>query len=146
MLGVRTVQSWADEELARAASQVFEKVNAILPDRLRRNFEDIPMFVPAFHISIVLKETLAVVRQGTDERRKLEFDYQRADGQQSHRTVQPLGLFYWGATWSLGSWCELRQDFRNFRLDRMAEVQLLSEQFEPMPGRTLPDFMAAVGD
>ena len=146
VLGVRTVQSWGDSELAQAAISVLNKVDAILPDRLRQDFETIPLFAPAFHVPSTLKEVLATLRKGATDRQKVDFDYQRADGQKSHRTVQPLGLFYWGATWSLGSWCELRQDFRNFRLDRMENVTLLNEFFEAMPGRTLQDFMASTYD
>ena len=146
VLGVRTVQSWGDRDLAQAACVVLDKVNAILPERLREDFESIPLFVPAFHVSIAVKEALAILRKGTTNCQKVQFKYQRADGQKSCRTVQPLGLFYWGATWSLGSWCELRQDFRNFRLDRMMQVELLNEYFESSPGRSLQDYMNAMCD
>ena len=56
------------------------------------------------------------------------------------RTVQPLGVFYWGSSWSLGAWCELRRDFRNFRLDRVTKLDVLAETFTDLPGRTLRDF------
>ena len=141
VLGVRTVQSWGDDALAAAATQVLNKVDAVLPERLRQDFDNIPLFVPAFHISSEVKATLAIVRQGISEQRKLDFAYQRADGAKSQRIVHPLGLFYWGATWSLGSWCELRQDFRNFRLDRMTSPTLLADRFELQMGRTLQDFL-----
>ncbi|MEM9569321.1 MAG: HTH domain-containing protein, partial [Cyanobacteria bacterium P01_E01_bin.34] len=55
VLGVRTVQSWGDRDLAQAASVVLDKVNAILPERLRDDFESIPLFVPAFHVSKTVK-------------------------------------------------------------------------------------------
>jgi predicted DNA-binding transcriptional regulator YafY len=42
-------------------------------------------------------------------------------------------------TWSLGAWCELRTDFRNFRIDRIKALEVLAETFEPTPGRTLQD-------
>ena len=47
----------------------------------------------------------------------------------SSRTVWPLGLVFWGPTWTLGAWCELRQDFRTFRLDRMQNLQVLDATF-----------------
>ena len=58
--------------------------------------------------------------------------------------MQPLGVFFWGATWSLGAWCELRTGFRNFRTDRIEELAVLGETFEPQPGRTLRDFFRHV--
>lgn len=44
-------------------------------------------------------------------------------------TVRPLGIFFWGRTWTLVAWCELRRDFRNFRLDRVAASTMLDETF-----------------
>jgi predicted DNA-binding transcriptional regulator YafY len=60
------------------------------------------------------------------------------------RSVRPLGLFYWGSRWSLAAWCELRQGFRSFRLDRIDRCEVREEVFEPEPGRTLEDFFAHV--
>jgi predicted DNA-binding transcriptional regulator YafY len=76
------------------------------------------------------------------EHRKARFAYSREDGEASLRTVWPLGLFYWGAVWTLAAWCEMRQDFRNFRLDRIEEAEVTDESFVLQPGRTLDDFLA----
>ena len=58
----------------------------------------------------------------------------------------PLGLYFWGSVWTLGAWCELRQDFRNFRLDRIEEMSLLDETFENESPATLEDFIKAMTD
>jgi predicted DNA-binding transcriptional regulator YafY len=50
-----------------------------------------------------------------------------------------LGLFFWGKTWSVGAYCELRKDFRNFSAERVTDLTLLEEKFESVPGRTLHD-------
>ncbi|NNF96126.1 MAG: WYL domain-containing protein, partial [Halobacteria archaeon] len=65
----------------------------------------------------------------------------REDGQYSNRIVHPLGLFYWGKVWTLVGWCELRDAFRHFRLDRMTTVEKLNEKFELIKGRTLQDYL-----
>jgi predicted DNA-binding transcriptional regulator YafY len=59
--------------------------------------------------------------------------------------VRPLGAFFWGRSWTLAAWCELRQDFRNFRLDRIARADLLADTFADEPGRTLGDLLARYG-
>jgi len=56
--------------------------------------------------------------------------------------VHPLGLAYWGHTWTLTASCEMRRAFRNFRLDRIDGLQILEDRFEDEPGRTLDDFLA----
>lgn len=63
-----------------------------------------------------------------------------ADAATSERTMHPLALFYWGAAWTLAVWCELRDDFRNFRLDRIAKLKILDEMYSEEPGRSLADF------
>jgi predicted DNA-binding transcriptional regulator YafY len=61
--------------------------------------------------------------------------------QQSERTVRPLSLAYFGTVWILAAWCELREDFRTFRLDRIGEFQVTAERFRPERGKTLHDFL-----
>ncbi len=84
---------------------------------------------------------LAQLRFAIDQQYRVHFDYRRGDGEASKRTVWPLGLFFWGNVWTLASWCELRESFRNFRLDRMGRVQQLEERYPTMEGRTLDDML-----
>ena len=55
------------------------------------------------------------------------------------RTLRPLGCFYWGKVWTLAAWCERRNDFRSFRVDRVTYVRRLEDRFRDEPGRTLAD-------
>jgi predicted DNA-binding transcriptional regulator YafY len=66
-------------------------------------------------------------------------------GDRSERVVRPLGAFFWGKLWTLTAWCELRDDFRNFRLDRIQGFEVLPQPFEDEPGRTLRDFLRRYG-
>ena len=63
-------------------------------------------------------------------------------GQHSSRNIHPLGLFYWGKVWTLVAWCELRDAFRHFRLDRIQRLSVLPQHFESRPGQTLQDFLS----
>ena len=53
-----------------------------------------------------------------------------------------LGLYFWGNRWTLAAWCELRQDYRSFRPDRIRELTLLTDRFDPGDGINLADFLA----
>ena len=55
--------------------------------------------------------------------------YQKADGEHSNRVLIPLGLVYWGQKWTLIAWCQLRHDYREFRLDRIQALVVESEKF-----------------
>ena len=58
--------------------------------------------------------------------------------------MRPLGCFYWGAVWTLAAWCETRDGFRNFRVDRIAALEVLDERFRDEPGKTLADLLRQV--
>ena len=143
-LGSRMVQGWTDKELGAAAERALLKIDSVLPNELRIRLDRQALLVPDFHISSAHLEPMSLLRQAIDAQRKLRFGYRRADGLATRRVVHPLGLFFWGGGWSLGAWCELRGEFRNFRLDRMTDLELLAETFAAVPGRTLADFLRQV--
>ena len=67
--------------------------------------------------------------------------YRDETGAETRRTVRPLGLVFWGKVWTLVAWCELRGDFRMFRVDGIAAAEAAGP-FRPEPGRTLAEFYA----
>jgi predicted DNA-binding transcriptional regulator YafY len=144
VLGVRVVTSWGDASLARAANGALGRVEAALPDRLKARLNAIPLYAPGFHIPPDKVAALATLRQAIEDRTKVWFAYRSGDDDHTERVVRPLGLFFWGYAWSLTAWCELRDDFRSFRLDRVTSYTVLSDRFEVEPGRTLEDFFRAM--
>ncbi|HZP58376.1 MAG TPA: YafY family protein [Dehalococcoidia bacterium] len=145
-LGARIVASWSDPALARAANEALARVEAVLPDRLRDRLASTPLFAPGFHVPAAWSDTLASLRGALQARRKVRLDYESAREERTDRVVRPLGLFFWGTIWSLTGWCELREDFRTFRLDRMHAMELLPERFADEPGKTIEDYFARVSD
>lgn len=141
MLGVRIVESWADEDLARAAMDVAAKVEAVVPERLRDHMACVPLLAPAEHAAIPLTFDLGALRRALGERRKVAFAYRDVVGDVTERVVRPLSLAYFGPVWLLAAWCELRNDFRTFRLDRISGFTPTQEHFRDEPGRTLHDFL-----
>jgi predicted DNA-binding transcriptional regulator YafY len=140
VLGARVVSSWTDPELARAAESALERIAAALPEDLRARLVDSRLYAPGFHVPEPLFERLRLLREAASERRKAWLIYRDVNGERTERTIRPLGLFFWGVTWSLTAWCEQRNDFRNFRLDRAEELHLLEEPFQDEPGKRLEDF------
>ena len=61
-------------------------------------------------------------------------------GRGTVREVRPLGLWFWGKVWTLIAWCEMRGDFRAFRIDRIASVVCTDRKFKPEKGKLLADF------
>lgn len=146
LLGARMVQVWTDKGLARAALQAISKIEKVIPEHLKPELVREEMLVPDFSISPEVAAHLALLRSAIQQQQKIAYDYIRLDGEHSSRIAHPLGLFYWGKVWTLVAWCELRQAFRHFRLDRIQRIEMLSQAFQSVPGRTLRDFLATVCD
>lgn len=144
VLGARMVEAWGDVALARRARAVLSKVKTVLPAKLEQRLDKVQLFAPGFHVPEPVRLNLEPLRRAIAEHRRVRLDYTRADGERSDRRVRPLGLFFWGRSWTLLAWCELRDDFRNFRPDRMAEVEVLAETFAPEAGKDLDAFLAIV--
>jgi len=141
-VGARLVQTWADAGLAKAAASALPRLEAVLPEPIRQQSADPPIFAPDFMVSPDLRETLRQIRAAIQDRRYLHLTYADGKGHPTERRIQPLGLFFWGATWTLGGWCELRQGFRSFRVDRVKVLRVLEDHFETTDGRTLSDLIA----
>jgi predicted DNA-binding transcriptional regulator YafY len=84
---------------------------------------------------------LADLRRALRTQLKVHFAYRNVYGLDSVRTVRPLSLAYFGPVWMLAAWCELRNDFRTFRLDRIENFGLKEDRFRQEPGKTLHDFL-----
>ncbi len=140
-LGARLVESWADVSLATAAQSALSKIETVLPDDLKSSLGNTLLFSPFTRISPEISTTMAEIRFAADKRRKVSLQYSDAKGDSSMRIIWPLGLFFWGSVWTIGAWCELRDDFRVFRLDRIDSLCVLDENYPQETGRSLQDLI-----
>jgi predicted DNA-binding transcriptional regulator YafY len=145
VLGARIVAQFGDPALARASESILSKVAGVLPKDLEPLLADTRLFVPPTRSGARSAAALAVAREALLAKRRLHLKYANDKGEESERDVRPLGLFFWGKTWTLAAWCEMRTGFRNFRLDRIGAATV-GDRFEEEPGRTLRDMLAQYGD
>lgn len=144
VLGARIVRQVGDPALAHASESILAKVANVLPQDLEPLLADAKLFMPSRAGAARSDAALAASREALIARRRLTMSYGDEGGRQSERTVRPLGVFFWGRTWTLAAWCELRTDFRNFRLDRVSAIAI-GEPFTDEPGRTLRDMLTRYG-
>ena len=106
------------------------------------------IYAPPMGLEPAVQATLLTLRQAAQSQRKVWVSYRDGADQVTQRTLRPLGCFYWGKVWTLAAWCETRNDFRSFRLDRMHEVQVLegaAGQFRAESGKALADYLREAG-
>lgn len=132
----------ADRELADAAGAALEKIAAALPRERRRDLGRMPLFVTAD--GDYPSDSLGPMRMAIREKLKANIDYRDAQGTHTERLVWPLGLFYWGKVWTFVAWCELRRQFRDFRVDRVLSFENAGEHYPEEPGRSLADYFQMI--
>lgn len=142
--GARLIESWGGASLAAGARSAIAKISAVLPPDKRRTLEATPVHAPNFFINERISQYMDDLRRAVNESRYVELHYADIDAKESIRRVRSLGLFYWGDRWTLGAWCELRQDFRNFRLDRISRLDVSDERFKDETGKRLNDYLKAM--
>ncbi|GIW18133.1 MAG: DNA-binding transcriptional regulator [Tepidiforma sp.] len=144
VLGSRLVQAWADAPAAKAAAAALQRIEAALPPELRERLVETPVYTPVRGPGERFAARLSELREAIDGRRYLTLRYTDSAGAATARRVRPLGLFFWGWSWTLLAWCELRNDFREFRLDRIAAAEVEAERFPRERGREIHDFLRRV--
>ncbi|MBV7256781.1 YafY family transcriptional regulator [Pacificimonas sp. WHA3] len=135
--GLRMVNSWGGMSMARAAVEAMVKIESVLPEALRGRVADTRIFAPPMNLSEDVRKLIDVIEAAIANREILRFDYEDQHGNQTSRQVHPLGLWFWGKVWTLVSWCETRQDFRMFRLDRTIGLAATGGTFTPVAERSL---------
>ena len=143
-VGARMVEAWGGPVLAESARTAIEKIVAALPADRRLAVEQTRLYAPGFHVDAKAMQQLEAVRAAIGARRVLRLDYRDAGNKPSAREVWPLALYFWGGAWTIGAWCESRDDFRNFRVDRIAALEALARRYPDQPGRRLADFLRAM--
>jgi predicted DNA-binding transcriptional regulator YafY len=144
VLGARVVRQFGDPALARASESILNKVAAVLPKELEPLLAETRLFVPTTIGGSRSADGLAIAREALVAHRRIKMHYDNGRGETTDRIVRPLGVFFWGRTWTLAAWCELRVGFRNFRLDRVKTAAML-DHFEDQPGQTLRDLLSQYG-
>jgi len=135
--GARMVRAWGGVTMARAAEEALVKIEAVLPDEARARVASTSIFAPVHDMGDTVRALIDDIEHAVETRDVLAIQYRDVSGAATERTVHPLGLWYWGKVWTLIAWCELRADFRMFRLDRMATVERTGRRFTPAPERSL---------
>ncbi len=140
---VRLARPRLDAGLAAQTDTALPKILAVLPPAERAAAQSVAAHAPPAGPDEATRVRLQTLRAAAEARRKIRITYLDLKERRSERSLRPLGCFYWGEVWTLAAWCELREDFRNFRVDHIEQLGVLDERFRDEPGRTLADLFRA---
>ena len=145
VLGARLVAAWSDADLANAAQEVLVKLETISAVAGRGS---LPVALHSYgeRVSPQVRLVLKQIREALTQSCKLDLLYQKSEMQPEARRVRPLSLEFWGVVWTLTAWCEQRDDFRVFRVDRIRKITPTGVGFIPEPGKTRADYLRSLAN
>lgn len=138
-LGLQLVTRGADPSQTRAADSLLGKITAVLPARLLDGIGQDTWVFPGAEAMGAARH-LPLLRRAVRLRERVIIDYVDGSGIATERPIRPLLLEFWGRVWTLAAWCEAREGFRSFRVDRIQTLRQTGETFPDEPGTTLADW------
>lgn len=156
-LGLRKVMAIGDSELAAAAQDAITKLGPVLPDPVKTELESGILLAHSYARTgrlAALEETgeaamqvdPGLVRRAARQEQKLAISYRDEHGTTTERIIWPLAITYLDTSDLVIAWCELRDDFRTFRLDRLRAITNTSASFRPKRVPLLRRFLERLRD
>ncbi len=140
-LGIGMVSNWTDAAFARKAKSAYEKIQATLTAPMIHELTQISTFSAPSRYKIPWKVNFTEVRECIRRKQFVTFSYLDLSDQVTERTIRPLALISFSPIWLLAGWCEMRQNFRNFRLDRISDFSVSPQRFRDEKGKALSDYL-----
>jgi predicted DNA-binding transcriptional regulator YafY len=144
VLGLREVRELGDDTLAEAAVSALGKLKARLPEAQSTRLRNAVLSAKRFGNMPPITIDTRALRRATWDERIVELDYADVDGNETVRRVMPLSIVFFDQTRVLLAWCCLREDFRTFRLDRIADFRITDDSFRPRRVGMLRECLARI--
>ena len=129
VLGAQWVGGQPDEGLRAAAQNALAKIATASPEDLRDRISNTGLWAAQASWSRSAEPLLGLVRDAMRREKTLHLRYADEAGNETARPVWPVTLAYYEDKQIIGAWCTLRQDFRNFRIDRIVDAALGDDGF-----------------
>lgn len=139
--GVMLAQRMTTQSYNEKMQSALDKIKAVLPNEAKHRLELLAKGMATPQTEHPQQADLSVLQQAIARQQLLTFDYQNASQTHSSREVEAVGLVFYLGRWHLIAWCRLRQDYRDFRTDRIHNLQLQAEQFQARSDFNAKDFL-----
>jgi predicted DNA-binding transcriptional regulator YafY len=129
VLGARWVQARPDPALASAARNALGKIANASPEDLRDRISNTGLWPVGAPWRDDAEPLLGMMRAAIRDERVLALGYADEKGRTTERRVWPVALAYYEEKQIVAAWCTMREDFRNFRIDRIASAEVVEGRF-----------------
>ncbi|MEM9054728.1 MAG: YafY family protein [Pseudomonadota bacterium] len=144
VLGLREVVEVADPILAKAADNALSKLKASLPERMRAEFEHAVLYAKRYYCRPEISIDIEALRHATRTEQVIDIDYTDVQENETTRCIQPLAIVFFDRSLVVMAWCELRENYRSFRIDRIREMRITERSFRPRRVPMLREYLDRV--
>ncbi|NRS15214.1 YafY family transcriptional regulator [Brevibacillus sp. HB1.4B] len=116
--------------------QLLEKIKALLitaPSSLQGSAHPVVYDFNPWGSTPAIAEKVNRLREAIEKRLRVRITYTKMQGDATERTIEPVKLIIKGYVWYVYGYCLQRQEDRLFRLSRIADMSVLTEEFSPRP-------------
>ncbi len=145
VLGSRWVAERADAPLGKAARNALAKIGAVLPSDLKQNLDEANLLIGPGEPIAAGDAELPAIRTAIRTERKLRIAYADGSGTATKRVIWPFALAFFDRVRVVVAWCELRQDYRHFRTDRIGALKLSDTRYPRRRQAMLKEWRAKEG-
>lgn len=152
LLAGKLVEKMGDKSVRQAFDSALQKVKAVLNETEKDHLQNLEP-----HIEIYLRSRyehrerdgfpdhfLTEIQRALAKKQVLIIDYSNNKDEVTRREVEPIGIFYYSMAWHLIGWCRLRNDYRDFRSDRIKHLESTSQTFESRNLMSLQEYFNTI--
>ncbi|MEM0934904.1 MAG: YafY family protein [Pseudomonadota bacterium] len=140
--GARFIKAWGGAAMAEAAEEALVKIASVLPEDARARADAVQVHAIGSEMTELLRTRIDEIDAAIEQRTIISIAYRDEGGCDTVRQIRPLALWFWGKVWTLIAWCDLREDFRMFRVDRIRTLTPTGCRFRAEREKSLATFFA----
>ena len=139
-MGAQMVKNFGGSNMKQSITHAMNRLVSALPKQLRDEYENTFLLARNMSAEDPISISFTELRSALRKKRFIQIDYLDLREQASKRTLRPLSIVFFCTAWVLLAWCEKRQDFRSFRIDRIEKMTLLDKTFRDEKGKRFADY------
>jgi predicted DNA-binding transcriptional regulator YafY len=146
IFGEKLIEKMSDEKIKKDFCSALFKIKAILKPSEKDYLEKLHEKIAVFNLSAMSERFnqlyLNEIQQALVNKKVLEITYETRYAEEACcRKIEPIGLCNYSSRWHLFAWCQLRNDYRDFRLDRIIALRSTDEFFKGKQHPTIKEYM-----
>lgn len=146
LFGEKLIEKMSDEKMKKDFCSALYKIKAILKPGEKDYLEKLYDRIAVYNLNTMgdryQQLRLNEIKDALVNKKVLKIRYESKYADEALcREVEPIGLCNYSSRWHLFAWCRLREEYRDFRLDRMLELETTSENFKGKQHLTIGEYM-----